>query len=47
MSYSGYFALADYFHVKEKAFIKAKEEREGRRALLRKQRLEEEVAAGW
>jgi len=44
-TYEGYnvgvaFALADYFQAKEKAFIKAKEDKEGRRALLRVQRLE-------
>ena len=48
-SYSGYnvgvsFALASYFEAKEKAFKKAKEDKEGRRGLLRMQRIEEEVA---
>lgn len=48
-SYSGYnvgvsFALADYFHAKEEAFEKAKADKEGRRGLLRKQRLEGEVS---
>ena len=48
-SYTGYnvgvaFALADYFQAKEKALIKAKEDKEGRRGLLRKQRIEGEMA---
>lgn len=48
-TYGGYnvgvsFALADYFHAKEKAFEAAKEDKEGRRGLLRKQRIEGEVA---
>jgi len=48
-TYEGYnvgvaFALASYFQAKEEAFIKAKEDKEGRRALLRVQRLEGEVA---
>ena len=37
------FALASYFEAKEKAFIKAKEDKEGRRGLLRSQRIEGEV----
>jgi hypothetical protein len=49
MTYTGYntdvsFALADYFHAKEKAFEAAKRDKEGRRGLLRTQRLEGEVA---
>jgi len=44
-TYEGYnvgvaFALASYFQAKEEAFIKAKEDKEGRRALLRVQRIE-------
>lgn len=47
-SYDGYnvgvaFALADFFTAKEKAFEAAKKDKEGRRGLLRKQRLEGEV----
>ena len=48
-TYEGYnvgvaFALSTYFIQKEKAFEAAKKEREGRRGLLRVQRLEGEVA---
>ena len=44
-SYTGYtgdvtIALSSYYQAKEEAFIKAKEDKEGRRALLRKQRIE-------
>lgn len=49
MSYMGYntsvsFSLATYFEAKERAFKKAKENKEGRRALLQKQRIKGEVA---